>query len=214
MYRILNHMKRCTMRYLHVHEERAMLRTQGFTIVEALVAITVLLLSVAGPMTIAQTGLRNSFFARDQITAFYLAQEGIELIRAQRDNNALDGNPATGWLDGIESECKSLPDQDKWCRVDSIRVDDGSNKGNHTFEQCNPGTCDADVYFFDDSGRGIFRNAASAASGEATIFERSMQVEEINPNEVRILSRVKWRARADTKTIVVESRMFNMYHGI
>lgn len=67
----------------------------GFTLIETLVAISILLIALTGPLTIAAKGLNTAYYARDQITAFYLAQEGIEYLRNIRDGEALfaESNP-------------------------------------------------------------------------------------------------------------------------
>lgn len=87
-------------------------KTQGgFTILETLVAISILMLSITGPLVIISQALKASFYSRDQITAFYLAQEAVEYIRNLRDetslNSALD---YTGWLSGIttQTSCQSI----------------------------------------------------------------------------------------------------------
>jgi type II secretory pathway pseudopilin PulG len=64
--------------------------TKGFTLVETLVAITILIMVIVGPMTIAQKGVQNAYFANDQVTAVFLAQEAIEGVRELRDKVALD----------------------------------------------------------------------------------------------------------------------------
>jgi len=75
---------------------------KAFTIVETLVAISILLIALTGPLTIISQSLHSSYFSRDQVTASYLAQEAIEYIRNRRDTNALvTGNDYTHWLDGI-----------------------------------------------------------------------------------------------------------------
>jgi prepilin-type N-terminal cleavage/methylation domain-containing protein len=74
---------------LNTNVNNRILKTRGFTLVETLVAVTILATSVAGVMTIAFQGLRGAQLARDQLTASYLAQEGVDLIRAWRDQNYL-----------------------------------------------------------------------------------------------------------------------------
>ncbi|PIR44669.1 MAG: hypothetical protein COV10_03540 [Candidatus Vogelbacteria bacterium CG10_big_fil_rev_8_21_14_0_10_51_16] len=68
----------------------------GFTLLETLVAITVIIFAVTGPLTLAAKSLAQSQYARDQITAFYLAQEGLEIIRYHRDTNAGSAWRTTG----------------------------------------------------------------------------------------------------------------------
>ena len=63
---------------------------KGFTLLETLVAISVLLIVIIGPMTIAQKGVQNAYFANEQLTAIFLAQEAIEAVRELRDAEALD----------------------------------------------------------------------------------------------------------------------------
>lgn len=64
-------------------------RAQGFTLVETLVSITILLMVIIGPMTIAQKGIQSAYYAGDQTTAIYLAQEAIEHFQRLRDDRAL-----------------------------------------------------------------------------------------------------------------------------
>lgn len=85
--------------------------SRGFTFVESLVAISILLLAVVGPLFLASQGLRAARIARDQINANYLAQEVIEYIRYRRDTNALTAQD--DWLAGL-SDCIA-PNS---CRID------------------------------------------------------------------------------------------------
>jgi prepilin-type N-terminal cleavage/methylation domain-containing protein len=104
---------------------------RGFTLVETLVAITILLVVIVGPMTIAQKGMQSAYYAGDQTTAIYLAQEAIEYIQQLRDNVALNefqqykagtnnGADATwSWYTSLDSDCK---DSDG-CDIDFIGGD-------------------------------------------------------------------------------------------
>jgi prepilin-type N-terminal cleavage/methylation domain-containing protein len=71
-------------------------RKRGFTLVETLVAISIFTLSILGLMSILTSGVADTSYAKQKITASYLAQEGIEHARNIRDTHVLyEGN--SGW---------------------------------------------------------------------------------------------------------------------
>lgn len=59
---------------------------KGFSLIETFVAITILLIAVLGPMTLFSSVISDGIFAKNQVTAFYLAQEGLELAIAERNS--------------------------------------------------------------------------------------------------------------------------------
>ena len=63
---------------------------RGFTMVESLVAITILLIAVIGPLSLLATALRDSVYLRNEITANFLAQEGLEILTFYRDVGELN----------------------------------------------------------------------------------------------------------------------------
>ncbi len=79
------------MMYFHKKES-------GFSLVETLVAISILLIVIVGPMTISMRTAKSSSFASEQIQAFFLAQEGLELAQKTRDDLLLRNFLTTGPL--------------------------------------------------------------------------------------------------------------------
>ena len=67
---------------------------------ETIVAIAILLISIAGPLTVAEKALTEAVSSQDQMTASYLAQDLMEYVKNVRDDNLLN-NSANGWLTGL-----------------------------------------------------------------------------------------------------------------
>ena len=66
-----------------------MKKTTGFTLIETLVAVSLLSVAIVAPMSLTTKSLAAAYYARDQIVAFHLAQEAVETVRHFRDNNIL-----------------------------------------------------------------------------------------------------------------------------
>jgi prepilin-type N-terminal cleavage/methylation domain-containing protein len=182
------------------HHER------GFTLIEALVAITILTLSIAGPMVTATNGIKNSVYASDQIVAFYIAQEGVEIIRSLRDGNALNN---VAWQTGISSFSACTDGSGQGCGID-IR--------NKNFINCSSGGGTACNIYYDPlgltAGSGVRGVYSHVSSGSQTIFKRSIKIVAINTQESTIDVTVTWISRGVTKTITVQSRLFNQYDNL
>ncbi len=76
--------------------------SKALTLVESLVAISILVIAVFGPMSIVSQSIRTAYLTRDQMTAFYLAQEAIEYVRNAKDRNSLHTAVPSTWLDNID----------------------------------------------------------------------------------------------------------------
>lgn len=97
--------------------------TRGFTLVETLVAVLLLSVAIAGPLTVASRAFSASVVAKEQVIAYYLAQDALEYVRFKRDSNCLASGTAapcqpgiTGnqWLSGLGA-CTTGT-----CKVDSF----------------------------------------------------------------------------------------------
>lgn len=77
---------------------------RGFTLMETLVAISIILVGISAAFTVAQIGVSSSSAAKSRITAFFLAQEAFEALKNRRDLNLLknNANPNSAyWLEGL-----------------------------------------------------------------------------------------------------------------
>jgi hypothetical protein len=68
-----------------------MRRFSGFSLVETMVASTLVLVVFVGSYALVNYTLTNINYIQSSLTAAFLAQEGIELVIAQRDQNWLKG---------------------------------------------------------------------------------------------------------------------------
>src|SRR3989344_293012 len=146
------------------------MKKKGFTIIESLVAIAILLVAVSGASSAIQTGISSYIFSKDQIIAFYLAQEGFEQIRNIRDENSLAGDT---WLTNLSS-CFTADG----CYVDILAPNPV------------PETCGSDCPILRQHPTSGFYGYDS--SWNTTVFKREIVLEDINDNEVSILVTVDW----------------------
>ena len=70
-------------------------KQKAFTLIETLVAISILMIAIAGPLTVAAKGYAAAIDAKNQSIAANLAQEGLEYINYMKDNN--DWPSGTTW---------------------------------------------------------------------------------------------------------------------
>ena len=162
---------------------------RAFTLVETLVAISILLLALAGPMSIAARALSSAYYARDEVGAYYLAQEGIEYVRAVRDQNFLTSSP---WLAGLDSSAGS----DKDCITFSCMVD----VPNFSHSVCS-GVCSKLLV---TSSGGLYNKASGAESP----YTRVLTIEPVSANEVAVKVTVSWMSGRIPRTFQLVDHLF------
>lgn len=157
----------------------------GFTLLETLVAIAIMAVSIAGPITVATQGLASAFFAKDQIVAFYLAQEAVEYVRSVRDENILAGND---WLNGLE-DCIGAA-----CVVDMPA---------HTHSACGV-SCDPLRL---DTSSGLYNQQALVGENTETVFTRELELTQVNSDEVSITVTLTWMTGSRVRTFEIRENI-------
>lgn len=176
------------------HSEK-LKRSKGFTIVESLVAIIILIFAVTGVASAIQISISSYIFSRDQIIAFYLAQEGFEQIRNIRDENRLKLQPS--WLTGIAAIPSDPCYFGKACTVDPVN-------SNNAIE-CVGGPDDCQVLKQNvDTGFYGYEPAWSD-----TIFKRKIVLTRINDKEISILVTVDWSKGIVDRQFRARENLFN-----
>ena len=169
----------------------------GYSLVEVLVAISVLLIALVGPLTIAYQGLKSANLAKNVNTAFFLAQEGIELVQLGRENAGLERYSNTGsthWTgdDSIPGGLCAVGDP---CGIDSDTV---------TLEACSTLGCEL---YWHDTGVGRFRHESSG--GEDTNFVREITLTPAG-DYLLVESMVTWGNTSDEQ-VTLQTYLFNIY---
>lgn len=174
---------------------------QGFTIIETLVAVAILMISIVGPLTIAQKGLMSAIYAHDQVTASYLAQDAMEYVKNVRDSNLL--NRPTLWLDKL-SDCVDVT-----CSVNTLTGDPNASVGQTSLAGIN--TCSGTTCrLYLASGNAGY--TPSSSGGVASKFSRYFSIKPVinSPKEAKIVVTVSWKAGTIDNAITYESHIFDI----
>jgi prepilin-type N-terminal cleavage/methylation domain-containing protein len=161
---------------------------RAFTLIETMIAVTILTTAVAGPLFAASRSIVAAQISRDQLTASYLAQEGIEYIRAMRDNeflavNSLHGPTVsadswTAFLTNTSSDDNSI----SLCRTASCSLEPtrsmGSASGKSLF-QCALGAACAKLYLVPGGGY-ITDRSTQIGTAAPTGFSRTIQLTDVS----------------------------------
>lgn len=155
--------------------------TRGFTLVETLVAVFILTVAIVSPMSIASQALSSARYAKEQVTAFYLAQEGIELARNIRDNNVLS---VVTWNEGTLGS--SASGSETFCYlVSGCEIEAKDLAVSSCIGSCDPLSIDTTT--------GIY--TYSSVNTTPTAFTRTIKLQKLSGTsqpEIRVLSTVSW----------------------
>jgi len=178
--------------------------SKGFTLVESLVAIGILSLSIAATFTAVQSGIKTSIAAKDQITAFYLAQEAMEYIKNVRDVNALHSlsGSATSWLTSMSAVAGDPCYFGNTCTIDSPTLSAGSS-----FAKCSGsfGTC---PNLYQDSVTGLYTQTAGS-NPVATNFKREIQFTASGADSILVTIKISWSSEGVAKNFTVTGYVYN-----
>ncbi len=157
----------------------------GFTLVETLVAVTILFIAVVGPISLIGDALHKLYYAKDEMIAINLAQEGIEVVRQKRDSDMLANN----FVSDIFSTAGTVYYTVDASSVTLLTAPDGTQQ---------PVLIDGGFY-------------KQGGVGTATQFTRLVTVSDTGltgARERKVTSAVTWKTGNQTGTISVSEYLF------
>lgn len=166
-------------------------KNKGFTLLEALVAVSILMVAVSAPITIAQKGLSSAIYSKDQMIASYLAQDAIEYMKNRRDYITMN-NPDFDWADLWDQENLGLCLDEGGCSINTVEdvVDSFSSK---------------QFLVKDDSG--FYVTSASSSKFSRKINITRPAVDEGDDDEALITVKVSWGG--DSNYVEVKTLIYN-----
>lgn len=160
------------------------MKKTAFTLLEAIFAIFVLLLTIGGASTLLQRILAFTPTTYSKLVASYLAEEGMEIVKNIRDTNWLeganwdDGIPASPPTYGVDYQTQTLPDIN--C----------SNEGYLAF--------DGNLY--------------SCSANPNSEFQRKITIEKIGTDEIKVIVKVSWKEKGGTQEIKAIEYLYRWFY--
>ncbi len=183
---------------------------KGFTLVETLVAVSILSISIVSSLVASGASIDNSKNSQYQITAYNFAQEAMEFIKNKRDENALDsisGGTKT-WLSGMAEVAGDPCYFGKVCQIDaspSASAAPFTFCGNAPVNSSAPGLCQP-----------LRQDPVTKLYGynpawTQTSWNREIQFVQTpsNPNEISVIVTVSWKYKNLPYVFQISENLYN-----
>jgi len=185
----------------------------GYSLIEVLIAVAILMMAIVAPMTIAVKSIQSSRYTLEQNTAIFLAQEGISIIEGLRNHYALESinnrdNNHWDWTDDFD-DCESQ----FGCNFDASDpysiIDRGSN-----IRRCNQDGENCRLHYSESWGRSAYR--ITSEGGEPSAFVRRIYFDTANNRELNIRVVVEWDSGflGQEQRVTISTSFFNLYQTL
>ncbi len=183
-------------------------KKKGFSLVETLIAITILMLSIAAPLSLATQGLKVADISQKKTVAFYLAQDSMEWVINRKIWNRKDGSKMLNDLDS----CIISSGSDFGCVINTFEAPGTGISQNPI--GCSDDTCSESTIYKNSSGE--YRPNQTGGDWKESIFKRRTKIfpiridpkDPIRVVEARVEVEVKW------KDIRNEEQVYTLEHII
>jgi len=175
---------------------------KSFTLIEVILAISILTIAVGGSFALIQQTLVSSSLNQSELVASYLTQEGIEIVRNIRDNNWLEQRavPDTSWDDDL-TVC-----QNPNCCEGDYKTDIPPSSA--VLASFSASACDFNnLHYLNIDENGFY----SYSGTTQTQFKRKINVTKVNADTLEVSVDVQWQERGRTHNIKAQDYLYNWY---
>ncbi|QQR49934.1 prepilin-type N-terminal cleavage/methylation domain-containing protein [Candidatus Nomurabacteria bacterium] len=179
---------------------------QGFTIIETLVSLVIFSTSIIFLISVSASGAANATFSKNRMTASYLAEEGIELMRGLRDSMVLSNTTGGGW-----ETFKTVTNTgacSTGCNIDPATL---------AICPCTGSTCQVPVTLYTESSSYVYYGygpSCQIPTGQTfSPYTRTIKIESLQQADQSdgylVTSTVSWLQGTVTKSIKYQTVFFN-----
>tara|TARA_Y100000310_G_C20453168_1_gene701754 strand:- start:176 stop:718 length:543 start_codon:yes stop_codon:yes gene_type:complete len=168
---------------------------KGFTFIELIIVFFVLIVGILGVYRFVDYPISQAPINEAKLTATYLAQEGVELVRNMRDTNFLKGGVL--YSDGLinNPDCKEFSGG---CRIDY----------NDDYDTVGLITVDPDILLQRD-GNGFY----NYSDGTQTKFQRIIIIED-ETDYLGVKVEVTWEHKGQTQDpVIIEENIYPWWNN-
>ena len=165
------------------------MNNKGFTIIEMMAALLMVSLGVMGVFSLVIQSVSYINNSASRLTATYLAQEGIEIVRNIRDSNILRINSGEGgeWDDNLsfgsdyynfDYRSQSIPDNTHCSGLNYLSV-------NNDFYTC--------------------------SSNVGAKFQRKVRINQLSSDKIEVVVVVSWTEKQRINTVSAQEIIYKWY---
>lgn len=197
---------------------------RGFTLIETLVALALILMALVGPISLITRGIYSFSSSKSEVIAVNLAQEGIELIRLIRENNIacdrLNGVAPWAWNRGSSPPAgpgSAMSGTTLSVDISSFVRINCPSEVQSIMTPALGASCAIPLRFDESTGTYSY-----SGSGNPTVFSRCIEVKSppdspdtgdtppIPPrDQMDIVSTVSWQERGRTRIVTLRERLYH-----
>jgi len=180
---------------------------RGFTLIESLLAIGVLIVGILSAFILVVRSLSNIPLIQSRLVAANLAQEGIELVRQKRDTNNLIG---VDWKTGFDLSCICSDDP-------NVVLDSGcyymTDTENRTLSRYS-----GEYLRLEEVSKNSWKYNYNPSGTEYPYFiQRKIEICFVPRNldggfnEMRVKAFLYWKVKKNNFSLIVEDHLFNYF---